>query len=505
MKHAEFSKVTTMLAKEHKITINTGNCWAANIKARQVFYRKEDIYNLSEEHILGLTLHEIAHIHYTVDVPMPQKNAELTHATLNMLEDIAVEDIIGRDYPNAEEILTTTRMECLDVLVRILPKLTDTSLHEKALLYAATRFQERGYSFQVEKYEQLGDKVAQIMKKRQSEIYGRKQTKDLMPLAETIVQFLLKEAGTLTDQEKNSMMGNSQQQTTGGHSTNEKIDGTETQDETKRQIIEGLKAGTGWKEGPLVSTEISFIDEISDQAATIGKQLRSILKRNNSMEFGGRYRTGKLLTRRLVRIKTIKDRRPFAKRIIKSNQSYAFALASDVSGSMFTRAKKNPASYALSSMHMVGEALRLANVPRALIVFGTKTSVISHINKKQINWNEIAASQKLHNAGSGGTNINCAIEACTKQLERIRAERKIMIILTDGQSDLDDMKNAHKKAVDAGIECLGITIGSGNEAVYMNTTFGKKKNTLIQNTENTKLIGQAFIDILRSSIKASPQ
>jgi hypothetical protein len=39
----------------------------------------------------------------------------------------------------------------------------------------------------------------------------------------------------------------------------------------------------------------------------------------------------------------------------------------------------------------------------------------------------------------------------------------------------------------------------------MNETFTPEKNTQITNPKNTKLIGEAFIKILKTSIKASPQ
>ena len=90
MKYSAFEKIAKMLAKEHKITIHEGQGWAANLKERKVFYRKEDIYNLSEDHILGLILHEVAHIHYTEEVEMPKNNPELTHSCLNMIEDISI-------------------------------------------------------------------------------------------------------------------------------------------------------------------------------------------------------------------------------------------------------------------------------------------------------------------------------------------------------------------------------------------------------------------------------
>jgi len=484
-----------MLAKEHKITIEEGNSWAANIKKRQVFYRKEDIYNLEEEHILGLLLHEIAHIHYTGDVTMPQKNQELLHSTLNMLEDIAIEHRISQDYPNAGEILDQTRTECLDTLVKMLPKMKRVSLHEKSLLYAATRFDGRGYEFNLSDYEKIGDAVSKVMIARKSEILDRINTKDLLPLAQDIANMIIKEAGEPSEQEKHDMQQNGMH---GQASENTQQDGI------KKGIIQKLKAGRGWIEGQPTNEKIGYIDKIADQASTIGKQLRTVLKRNNAMEFGGRYRTGKLLPKRFVRIKVMKDRNPFARRIVKSNQSYAFAIASDVSGSMYGIYQQDNASYAMSSMHMVAEALRMANVPRSLTIFGNAAVTIAPMGKQQINWSQMTDLQFIKKARDGGTQIDKAIEECVNQLKKIRAERKIMIVLTDGQSYLGSMQEAHKKAIQEGIECIGIEIGADHIGTYMDLTFGEKRNIKIKDSSNHAEIGKAFINILKTSITKSP-
>ncbi|MBS3172688.1 VWA domain-containing protein [Candidatus Woesearchaeota archaeon] len=496
MKLVEFQKVAEMLSKEHKIKFQEGRGWSANIKDRIVFYSKKDIYSLPEEHILGLLLHETAHIHYTTEVNFPPTNQEITFTTMNMIEDISIENIIKDDYPNAGEILESTREEVLDTLVKMLPKMKDTSVHEKALLYAAARFWNRGYATGILPYEILGNKVAKIMAKNRKEILERKATKDLLPIVNEIVKLLLKEAGALTEDEKREMQQNNQD----GRATEDK-----DQEKTKGKLISQLKAATGWKGEENMSTELEYIGEIGDQANQIGKQLRSILKRNNSMEFGGRYRTGKLLAKRFVRIKIIKDRNPFTKRIIKSNQSYAFAIASDVSRSMFHGNSENSAaSYAMTSMQMVGEALRYANVPRSMIIFGAKAITIAPMSKAQIRWETMADQEGLIKAENANTNIHKAIESCTQELNNVKAERKIMIVLTDGSSDLWSMKEAHKKAVNKGIECLGITIGQESCRSYMDETFGREKNITIKDTHNPKLIGKAFIDILKASIKKSP-
>ena len=493
MKQLEFTKIADIMAKEHRIQVIEGQSWASNIKDRKVFYKKEDIYNLSEDHILGLLLHEIAHIHYTSDTDLPKNNQELVKSALNMVEDISIEHIISSDYPNAGEILASTKTELLDILVKALGKMKNTPVHEKALLYAACKFEGRGFQFATQNYEKIGDKVADVMKKNSAIIYGRKHTKELLPLIKEIVDILIKEAGQPSQEDKWKMSGCMH-----GHASEH-----DQQSESKSKTIKTLKGGHGWKEGAMISSKVKFIDAIADQANTIGKKLRTVLKRNNAMEYAGRYRTGKLMTKRFVRIKVLKDRRPFARRIIKSNQSYAFAIASDVSGSMFNNGGVNAADYALSSMHMVSEALRMAGVPRSLAVFGDETKVVAPMGKNAIGWETIASEQSIKKARPGGTEIHKAIDACRMELEKTRAERKILIILTDGSSDFQQMQEAHKKAVDAGIECLGITIG-GNNGNYMDRVFSTEKNRNLDDTSDNSLIGKAFVDILKTSIATSP-
>lgn len=506
-----------MLAKEHKITIEEGERWACNLKTKFVFFVKNDIYNLSEDHILGLTLHEIAHIHYTSEFKAPADNPELTHTVWNALEDNAIENIIGRDYPNAGEILESTNDEVLDTLIKILPKIK-VSQFEKSILYASARFMGRGYAYGITQYEKIGDEIAKIMIANRKNILERKHSDDLMPLAIEIKDLLIKRLGEPTAEEKQAMAdeakfqggaekqgnNNSRSQRTTGPGKPGTI-GTAVNgsaQSAKEALVTALKAGQGWQMGAAAHQGLSFIDSISDQAKIIGKQLRTVLKRNNAMEFGGRYRTGKLLSKRFVRVVANRDRNPFARRIIKSNQSYAFAIASDISGSMFNgrNSEDSQASYALTSMHMVGEALRIAGVPRSMIVFGQNAAVASPMNKLQIPWSDLSADKTIRKAGQNSTNIDRAMLKCVEQLAGIKAERKIMIVLTDGQSRISDMMEAHKKATNQGIECLAITIGSAYDAMDVTKVFGEKKNTNIQDTRKTSLIGKAFIDILKQSI-----
>jgi len=499
MRSAEFEKIAELLARQHKIRVKPGEGWAADVMKREVFYKKDDIYSLPENHILGLLLHEIAHIHYTDPVASdksPNMNKELHHSVLNMLEDIAIEHIISNDYPNAGEILAETKTEVLDTLVRILPTL-ECNEHEKAILYAATRFENRGYEQQFTRYEKVGDMIAQKMKSVDAKILDREKTEDLIPLTKELVEILLTEIGPLSERDKAQM-----QPTPVG--TGLPKNGQE--DTSSRQQLIRALGGKGQGNGEThINPQVVFVDPISDKSIIIGKQLRSVLKRNNAMEFGGRFRTGKLKTKSMLRVKTVKDKHPFSRRIIKSNQSYAFAIACDVSGSMYGGHDANGvdnAGYALTSMFMVGEALRIAKVPRSLIVFGHYAVRVNEINRLPIRWNQLI-DQDLHDkANNGGTNIPAAIKMAREELEKERAERKVLVVLTDGASYGEEIKEEVKKAQKEGIECIGITVGYADSLAE---ALPKDNHHYIQDTSNSNAIGKAFIDILKSTIKTSPQ
>ena len=491
MKHDEFEKLADLLAKSHRITVRRDMEWKANIKTREVFYAANDIYGLPDDHVMGLLLHEIAHIHYTTDVnnegdPYP----ELTHTARNAVEDVSIEHLISKDYANAGEILASTEEELLDVLIRMLPTLK-TSPHEKALLYGSVRFRGRGYANPITDYEKVGEKIADIMKKNKTLIYNRKRTQELNPMSREMSELLVKEFGAPPPEDKNKM----QQQMQGSQ-------GKQSHDmrqDVKGQIIKMLKNGGGGfgEDLEMMNDGITYIASLADQAKDIGKKIRSTLKRNQAMEFGGRYKTGKLLAKRISRVRTNKDRHPFARRIVKSNQSYAFSISCDVSGSMFSgRDERSLISCAMTSMWMVAEALRVAGVNRSLSVFADNAVALTPINKQQVRWTDMNNEKKLSKAG-GSTRIHYAMDQCREELEKVRAERKIMVIITDGDADGQRIKEAKKKADQAGIQCIGITIGRNDELTQY---FGGESNVLIK-PEQALTIGAAFIKILKDTIK----
>lgn len=495
MRLIEFTKIADILAKTYKIMVLEGQSWSCNIETKNVFYRKEDIITLPEEHILGLLLHEIAHIHYTTETTIKPPQPGIKTAILNMVEDHVIESIISKDYPNAGEILNSTVTELINKLLKILPTLTITE-HERALLYASCKFVNRGFMFNKNPYQKTGNEIAELMIKRKNEIFQRKKTKDLLPLTEDILKILNDNLGTLSQLQDSRILEE--------ESNHTKAHSCSSQSNTKKALIKSMKKGKYGLDGDAPTTLYKPISEIIDNISTIGIQLRSILKINNAKTFGGRFRSGKTLTKRLIRSKTIKDNRIFAKEIIKNNKKYSFAIMADVSGSMNDACLKNyekPVNYALSSLLMVATALKIAKIPRKLYLFAIETEEINQSTTTNINWEEIANQRLIKRTRTGGTYIETAINEGVNFLKQENTEKKILILLTDGDSNEYEIEKAYQKAKKENIECLAIIINRQNSALQ--EILPPKNVFLIPQESNGQDIGQAFITILKETVKQS--
>lgn len=501
MKIRDFRKIADILAKQHKITLREGQRWAANLQNRVIEYVEEDLFDLPDNQVIGLLLHEIAHIHYTepgwlVGIEK-EPNKMLYKNTMNALEDISIEYLIGLDYTNAEEILTETMQDNISRVIKILPTMRTLTKFEKAIFYAIIIFNGRGFSNLKKDYEKAGKEAGEYMLQEKKRIYEREKTSDHKTLAKEIIDILTKNLGQPTDEERKRMEANDVDQTNKGERAASSVKG---------KVIKDIKEGHGWGVDGKFNTRIDYIEEIGDQANIIGRQLRQILKVNNAMEFGGRYAAGKLKAKRIAKIITSRDRKPFSRRIVKSNKSYAFAIACDVSVSM----DGGPIHTAMSGLYMCAEALRIANVPRSLIIFGCEATEINPINKIGIRWDEIIDERKIKESKNGGTSIHNGVKMAREQLEKVQAERKIMIVLTDGESDRYKLEEEYHLTKKKGIEAIGITVKSnnyyhrydddGSDNSLLAQIFGEENNILVK-TDESKKIGDAFIEILKNKIK----
>ena len=84
------------------------------------------------------------------------------------------------------------------------------------------------------------------------------------------------------------------------------------------------------------------------------------------------------------------------------------------------------------------------------------------------------------------------------ELDKVTAERKIMVILTDGESSIDPIREQYKRAQKKDIEMVAITIGLDST---LGRIFKPSEHIRIEKTSDCS-VGNAFIKILKDAIKA---
>lgn len=520
MRSADLRRIADMLSQEHRVSIVPDTSWKSDIKNRVIYYDQAAVYQLPDDHVLGILLHEIGHIRFTTEVPkdIQGNNPELRHEILNVLEDIRIEERISRAYPNAREIMDMTRSEAFDMLIGILPQ-HNASLHEKSLLYASARFYNRGFAKPTNDYEVIGELIKDVMVKNKNDIFNAIITRDLNPIAEEIQKLLENKAGKMNDSQRQQLAQKHASKMIGGYtqvpSKNGKGRGTRQytrgqgmtdvqkaiQDKLREKY---LQQGGGSGRSDLIGAlngDLYPVVEILEESHLVGKRLDSILKRNNTNEYAGRFRSGKLQARRLFRVRSQKDTRPFGRLIVKSNKSYAFTLLCDVSGSMFDEGMpgQSTASVAGSSMIMVAEALKKAKIKRASYAFAGQAVKYGNMDLKD---HSLSALESTIRRAGGGTDIANGIKAGIAELEATDAEKKIIVFFTDGEDRIGAIAEMVKLAEKKGIEVMGVFY-SHFGSTPRTTQELKKGNWHVVKRGERALVPKIFLDILKRTVKES--
>ena len=461
MQFKTFEKVIHLLTHEHQVRITAGREWSTNVDKKEIQYVYEDIEYLPELTVLGLILHEISHIHNTT--PIDTSNVKLPPLTAfinHQIEDIATNKIMGEKYRNSKQILEDTIQEQIDETLDQLDDETDKTVtkYEKAIYYSTIKYHGRGYKKSIEDYEEAGEQIANFIKTKEKQISARAETEELLPITEEIKKILFDELGEPTEKEVSQMQTNLSNFITQPGEDKSKPVGTLNIPKSKIQdkVTKAIMAKNGYETGENNNNvRITEVTDITGKAQMVGTKIRNILKRNNASRFEGKFRSGKLITRKLVRAKTNQDGKIFAKKIIMGNQSYAFTIIIDASGSMFER---NKMSYSISTAKMIAEALRIANIPRSLFAFSDESARITNCDTKKLSWNKATHRDTIGKIMDHGTYPAPAIRTGIKDLKNQKVQRRIMIILTDGEFYAGDVEEAIQEAHKNKIETLGITI-----------------------------------------------
>lgn len=221
--------------------------------------------------------------------------------------------------------------------------------------------------------------------------------------------------------------------------------------------------------------------EVEREAGTLNRRLKQRIRENLYLRYGGRYRSGKLDMARLWKQRT-GSYRLFQRRVHRSEREIAFSLLVDESASM---KRANKIQLAQKAAVMLGEALDPLGVPIEIIGFSTaqyeaqaamaanlrpphefrtmRCSPLEHRLYKRFDESFAATCRRLVNVEPRCNNWDEEhLLFAFRRLQRQRARRQVMIVLSDGQpnGDADHLIRMVARLQRLGCWVIGVGIGA---------------------------------------------
>lgn len=221
--------------------------------------------------------------------------------------------------------------------------------------------------------------------------------------------------------------------------------------------------------------------EVQRQAGFLRQRLTQLIEERQYLRFGGRFRSGKLDMSKIWKQRT-GSVRLFHRRIQPGDRQTAFSLLVDESASMKAGEKIHTAAKAAV---LLGEALAPLQVPLEIIGFSTdsyeaqaamkiglhpphkhrltRCSLLEHRIYKRFDEPYRIASRRLTGFQPRHNNWDEEhIEFAARRLLGQRAERYVLIVISDGQpnGDANHLKRAIADLQHLGIEVIGVGIGA---------------------------------------------
>ena len=120
---------------------------------------------------------------------------------------------------------------------------------------------------------------------------------------------------------------------------------------------------------------------------------------------------------------------------------------------------------AMRGLIMGGEALNQLEIDFGVVGFSDNSRVHKELSSDYEQKREAMLSD-IESSQGGGTNDSQGIETALEMFERGDPEvEKVMIVITDGQGNVDRVKALQHVAAEKGVHIIGVGIGPGNEFV----------------------------------------
>jgi len=205
-----------------------------------------------------------------------------------------------------------------------------------------------------------------------------------------------------------------------------------------------------------------YLEPVSDAVDHLRGLLGNILALNSKPRDKGGFRSGKPSIAKIIQSESHgwmqeDDFKVFTRRILPTKRDYKLSFVIDQSGST----AGEPTKRAMEAMVLFMEALEYLDIDYNVIGFSDAPSEYKKFGAGRLDEdarNDLVIKTEL-GAGSGGTNDKDGIDEAVEKMTVQVGDRKIIIVVTDGQGTNGPIDGVLKKARERGIEVIGIGIG----------------------------------------------
>jgi len=269
-------------------------------------------------------------------------------------------------------------------------------------------------------------------------------------------------------------------------------------------LIDGLvidySAGAGKADGfadgmPIVTADremAAVIAQVTGRKANVmGNRLRALLANREETETYA-ARSGQLSDRNLYRF-ALNDTNVFVKAEERVDATAAVSITADLSGS--TGAQRNGSSVAEQiriALTMIENVLHEIGTPREILGFAPESGELNCMVKSfednhRVALDRIAGMHRL--VGGGSTPIGSAVLQAGSRLLNHDAQRKLLLVVTDGlPDDVEHARQMTSTVLRSGAEVIYLVIGQENACDWM-----KAANIKFAHAENAEGLIPAMV------------
>lgn len=268
---------------------------------------------------------------------------------------------------------------------------------------------------------------------------------------------------------------------------------------------QGASKAEGFVDGmPVVEPDrvmAAVIEAVSGRKANVmGNRLRALLSNHEETdEYSAR--NGRLCERNLYRF-ALNDSRVFAKADERVEDTAAVSITADLSAStgFSSAAGTTVAEQIRVALTVIEKVLHQIGTPREILGFAPKSGemncmVKSFEDNHRVALERIAGLHKL--VGGGCTPIGAAVMQAGARLMTHEAQRKLLLVVTDGMpDDKAEALEMTKSVLRTGVEVIYLVIGAESSCNWL-----KEANIKFAYAENAEGVVPAMVDKMAEFLK----